>query len=103
MEDYVRLIDGDFKLEDLEIMGRKARLKRERKESQIRPFKEMAEQIYASGDSILDENLNPIEGMTVEDIEKKMEEAAQKQDLEKIQRNIEAFKANNDLLRSENN
>ncbi len=54
-------------------MGRQARLKRQRKEERDRPLKEMAERIYMSymsGDRVLDENGEPIEFTSVEEVEK---------------------------------
>ncbi len=69
-------------------MGRKARLKRQRKEERDRPFKQMAEQIYLSGDSILDESGNPIEFTSVEEVEKYIKESAQKNDVDLLERRM---------------
>ncbi len=69
-------------------MGRKARLKRQRKEERDRPFKQMAEQIYLRGDSILDESGNPIEFTSVEDVEKYIKESAKKNDVDLLERRM---------------
>ena len=69
-------------------MGRKARLKRQRKEERDRPFKQMAEQIYLRGDNILDESGNPIEFTSVEDVEKYIKESAKKNDVDLLERRM---------------
>ncbi len=69
-------------------MGRKARLKRQRKEERDRPFKQMAEQIYLRGDKILDESGNPIEFTSVEDVEKYIKESAKKNDVDLLERRM---------------
>ena len=66
-------------------MGRKARLKRQRKEERDRPFKQIAEQIYLSDDNILDESGNPIEFTSVEEVEKYIKESAQKNDVDLLE------------------
>ena len=69
-------------------MGRKARLKRQRKEERDRPFRQMAEQIYLSGDRILDKSGNPIQFTSVEEIEKYIRESGQKNDVDLLQRKM---------------
>ncbi len=69
-------------------MGRKARLKRQRKEERDRPFKQIAEQIYLSGDKLLDESGNPIEFSSVEEVEKYIKESAQKNDVDLLERRM---------------
>ena len=76
-------------------MGRQARLKRQRKEERDRPLKEMAERIYMSsmsGDRVLDENGEPIEFTSVEEVEKYLKESAKGNDVDKLERKMnEAF------------
>ena len=69
-------------------MGRKARLKRQRKEERDRPFKQIAEQIYLSGDNILDESGNPIEFTSVEEVEKYIKDSAKKNDVDLLERRM---------------
>jgi len=69
-------------------MGRKARLKRQRKEERDRPLRQMAEQIYLSGDQILDKSGNPIQFTSVEEIEKYIRESGQKNDVDLLQRKM---------------
>ncbi len=73
-------------------MGRQARLKRQRKEERDRPLKEMAERIYMSGDRVLDQNGEPIEFTSVEEVEKYLKESAKGNDVDKLERKMnEAF------------
>ena len=69
-------------------MGRKPRLKRQRKEERDQPFKQIAEQIYLSGDKVLDESGNPIEFTSVEEVEKYIKESAQKNDVDLLERRM---------------
>ncbi len=69
-------------------MGRKARLKRQRKEERDRPFRQIAEQIYLSGDKVLDKSGNPLEFTSVEEVEKYIKESAKENDVDLLERRM---------------